>query len=387
MKNRSLLSRLSNVDWDFAGKASESPFSSIHFHPCRFASQLPATLIGLLSSAGDLAVDPFVGSGSTMVEAQRLGRKSIGVDLNPIAVNTASAKCLNVPATTVVRAVGVLKDRAMDEVSRQLKTNRSLRKPVVPASVQAAKWYVPAVAHDLGLLWSMILALTSSEKVIAELAFSAILLTVCRETRHWGYVCDNTAPKSQRGGDVCREFIRVLEKIEQAYLERDAELNAAGREEPLARAVAICGDAVEELAKMPSKSVDLFVTSPPYFGVCDYVKAQRLSMEWFGLDIEPLRKREIGARSKRHRTSAQEDYLIEFEKVLGQMRRCLKRGRYAALILGESGTRLGVLSAVRTSFERVGFKCLLEQNRTVSSQRRMTPSILGEHLFLLRGDL
>src|SRR4051812_16843478 len=85
MLKSSLLSRLRNIDWDFSGSFSESPFSAIHFHPGRFASQLPASLIGLLSEPGDIVLDPFMGSGTTLVEAQRLGRQSIGIDINPVA--------------------------------------------------------------------------------------------------------------------------------------------------------------------------------------------------------------------------------------------------------------------------------------------------------------
>src|SRR5688572_125646 len=83
MINTHLRYRQERVDWDFAGEYSESLFSSIHWHPSRFASQIPATLIGLLSLPGESVLDPFVGSGTTLVEAQRLNRPSIGVDLNP----------------------------------------------------------------------------------------------------------------------------------------------------------------------------------------------------------------------------------------------------------------------------------------------------------------
>src|SRR6266850_5105308 len=104
-----LISRLSEIDWDFAGKLSDSAFSSIHWHPARFASQIPATFIGLLSKPGDLVVDPFMGSATTLVEAQRLGRRSIGSDLNPIACLIARAKTVSKTEAAITRTIDAIK--------------------------------------------------------------------------------------------------------------------------------------------------------------------------------------------------------------------------------------------------------------------------------------
>jgi DNA modification methylase len=381
--NHNVCSRLSSIDWDFPGDPSESPFSAIHFHPCRFVSQVPATLIGLLSKPGDLILDPFVGSGTTLVEAQRLGRTSVGIDLNPIAVLASKAKTIDKPISVIASCISTLKHYAALQLSRQINTMRATVEPKIPDSVQSAKWYVPAVADQLGRLWSLIQTLDADSRVIAECAFSAILLSVCRETRHWGYVCDNTMPQSNRQGDVLSEFCRALERLDRAYRDRDAEITASGRSESIKRATVIGGDAATVLSTYPKASVDLVLTSPPYFGVCDYIKAQRLSMEWFGITIEELRLKEIGARSKRHRGEALKEYVDGLTAVFTATRRCMKTGAYMALVIGESAKRAGVLSELRTMFQNLGFSLKMEINRTVSAQRRLAPSILGEHLFIL----
>lgn len=382
--NRNLRSRLCSVDWDFAGTFSESAFSAIHFHPCRFASQVPATLIGLLSNPGDMVLDPFVGSGTTLVESQRLGRPSIGIDLNPVAVIASKAKTLNQPASRLTAHISALKCEAAMQVGRQLSALRSRMEPKIPESVQANKWYTASALEDLGRLWAFIHTLESERRVIADAAFSAILLPVCRETRHWGYVCDNTAPQGCHEGDVLAEFCRVLDRLDRAYRDRDAEIAARDQlGQPISKATVIAGDAATVLSKQPKASVDLVLTSPPYFGVCDYVKAQRLSMEWFGNDIEAFRLQEIGARSKRHRRTASDQYVQEMKATFASVWRCMKSGAYMAVVIGESAKREGVLVDLRSMFRDVGFALKLEINRTVSTQRRLNPSILGEHLFIL----
>lgn len=58
-------------------------------HPAPFPVELPEQLIRLLTYENDLVLDPFVGSGSSLVAAARLGRRYIGYDLDPDYVEIA----------------------------------------------------------------------------------------------------------------------------------------------------------------------------------------------------------------------------------------------------------------------------------------------------------
>lgn len=52
-------------------------------HPAPFPVELPEQLIRLYTFADDLVLDPFMGSGSALVAAARLGRRYVGYDLDP----------------------------------------------------------------------------------------------------------------------------------------------------------------------------------------------------------------------------------------------------------------------------------------------------------------
>jgi site-specific DNA-methyltransferase (adenine-specific) len=52
-------------------------------HPAPFPEELPRRLIKIYSYPEDLVLDPFSGSGTTLVAAKRLGRNSLGVEINP----------------------------------------------------------------------------------------------------------------------------------------------------------------------------------------------------------------------------------------------------------------------------------------------------------------
>jgi len=361
-------------------------FSAIHWYPARFASQIPATLIGLLTVPGELIVDPFAGSGTTLVEAQRLSRRSVGIDLNPIACMLGKAKTLAIPASEIQKLIQRAKVSAREALAQPgpLIGNRSepMRVPI-PSTVQTM-WYTTRVREELGILWRLVSRHKEPLSALTRAAFSAILLPVCRETRHWGYVCDNSTPHGNHSGNPLKEFCGILDRFAAAYSDRDADLLATnGPKISVQPSDVKQGDALTELRAIPPDSVDLVLTSPPYFGVSDYVKAQRLSMEWFGCDIEPLRLKEIGARSKRHRVSASREYVEELGSVLHEVNRCLRPKGTCVLILGESATRKSILEQVRTACTNSGLALDLDLNRRVSSQRRQAPSITGEHLLVL----
>jgi site-specific DNA-methyltransferase (adenine-specific) len=61
-------------------------------HPAPFPVELPEKLIELYTFEDDLVLDPFVGSGSTLVAASRLRRRYVGYDLDPGYVELAAAR-------------------------------------------------------------------------------------------------------------------------------------------------------------------------------------------------------------------------------------------------------------------------------------------------------
>lgn len=374
------ISRLRRIDWDFPGTASESPFSAIHWHPARLPSQIAATLVGVLTNPGDLVLDPFLGSGTCAVEAQRLDRKFIGIDLNPIACFIANAKTLTLSARRVARIVQVLREEAKFGVIGHL--GHSPQAPVTPSTVQR-KWYTPHVYRDLSLLWNVIQNYREPKRTLAGTAFSAILLPVCRETRHWGYVCDNSTPKDNHEADVLSEYLRILERLVDAYEERDADrLARLGVAKKILPVENYCGDSRILLQNIKPHTVDLVITSPPYFGVSDYIKSQRLSAEWFGIELEPLRQTEIGARSKRHRLTAAEDYVKELRIIFSHLRDCLKPEGAFAAIIGESRSRQPLLETLVRCLKATGFKINLQLERTVSPQRRQHARVTTEALLI-----
>ena len=67
--------KFANGLWEFPGENSSD-------HPAAFPMELPHRLIKMLSFIGDTVLDPFAGSGTTLVAAKRLKRKYIGIEMS-----------------------------------------------------------------------------------------------------------------------------------------------------------------------------------------------------------------------------------------------------------------------------------------------------------------
>ena len=62
-----------------------------HYHG-NFVPQIPHQLLSRYTKKGDFVLDPFAGSGTTLIEAQRMERNSIGIELQDIVANEAIAR-------------------------------------------------------------------------------------------------------------------------------------------------------------------------------------------------------------------------------------------------------------------------------------------------------
>lgn len=68
-------------------------------YPARFSPRFASAAIETFSAPGDLLLDPFVGGGTTLVEGVRMGRRTVGADLNPLATFVTRAKTTRLTTT------------------------------------------------------------------------------------------------------------------------------------------------------------------------------------------------------------------------------------------------------------------------------------------------
>lgn len=104
--------------WNITGASTKQ-------HPAPFPLELATRLVRMFSFSGDTVLDPFCGSGTTMVAALRTGRNSIGIDIDPEYCRMA-ARYLKADNTDLFSTAKLLFERVEPETAYLLKEDPAL---------------------------------------------------------------------------------------------------------------------------------------------------------------------------------------------------------------------------------------------------------------------
>ncbi len=343
---------LSRVDWNFPGSSTpKTTVHSLHWFPGNFIPQIPAYLIELLSVPGDLVLDPFCGSGTTGVETIRLDRKALLTDINRASIQVTRGKIAAVLNPRLYMGLQtLLRKLVWDGILRSDQRGRNDE----GSHPELSTWFHEDTLAQLRYLWKIIESSTYDdlrsvlEMIFSDTLFGCALITGARTStgrrrrHHWGWIADNVRPDKPTWHNAIKLFRdRVLHAVDILGTEHNA----------CCESVTIRREDVRNLS-VPDASVDLVVTSPPYLAMIDYALANRLTYLWMGWSLKEDKDMEIGARFKRDRRDAEEEYLKSMSEASRQIVRALRRGHYCAIVIGDSRKYRGMAIKVVELFSR-----------------------------------
>lgn len=306
--------------------ARQRQASSLHevsYRAC-FKPQLPAFFIEKFTHPGDVVLDPFLGRGTTAVEAALRGRVPLGNDVNPLSALLARPRVqLPDPATVEERVASLPLDR-------RRKADRNL-----------SMFYHRDTLGEIVSLRAYLAGRAAEGKEDAADRWIRMVATNRLTGHSAGFFSVYTLPPNQAASAESQRKINARLDQKPAYkdvrklllrksrqLLRDvsedvrARVNAAGR-----RARFLCGDAAV-LAGVAPGSVDLVVTSPPFLDVVDYA-ADNWLRNWFnGVDAAAVTRGLTVPRSV-------EDWSEVMGGVFRALFRTLRPGGRAAFEVGE----------------------------------------------------
>ena len=163
---------------------------NFHSFPAKFVPQIPRIVINRLSTPGSIVMDPFCGSGTTLVEAKLAGRHSIGIDINPISLLISKVK------TTVLTKSQFLKiDKILEKIQKDFKECK-MQNPekfiTIPEIYNLDLWFQRNVQIELGIIKKNIDAEKNTKvRNFLLTAFSAIINPVSNQISDTKYASIN----------------------------------------------------------------------------------------------------------------------------------------------------------------------------------------------------
>ena len=383
-----LLPRLLTADLGFHGANGKYATHGWHPFPAKFPPQLPQFFIEHLSEPGQTVLDPMSGSGTTLVEAQRLGRHAIGCDIDPLARLIAAAKLTPVPPEEALESGWEVLERARrDHGTRRKDLEAGLRSRFDGKTRDFLDyWFLRDRQLELLALLRHIEGVEDQPmRQFLQVVFSSTIIaksggvSLARDLAH-------TRPH------------RVLGKVTPSALPGCMPASAV-KTEVLAAGASDTG--------LSAGSVDLVVTSPPYANnAIDYMRAHKFSLVWLGWTLDALadirrtylghdalapeistslpdlcettlaRLTELDAR----KAQVLRRYFSEMSGVLAEMHRVLRSGGAAVVVVGTStlrGMDVETHKAIEAIAGGLGFAPAGIGVRRLDRDKRMMPARWG----------
>jgi hypothetical protein len=294
-----------DLSWSEAELPERERTKHVHrLHPYlgKFIPQLVEKLLERYVRPGGHVLDPFAGSGTTLVQALESGCDATGIDI-------AAFNALLMRVKTARYNPFLLGADVRDALERR---GRSAERP----QGYAADWFAPKAAAELLHFRDRLAEYEHADVlrvVLARAARSARLTThfdldFPRAPQREPYWCFKHRRTCTPVGEADRFLVRYLRDTAA----RIEQFQAVRR--PRVAACVLHGDARELDLSGP---YDGIVTSPPYPGLIDYHEQHRYAYELLGLDDR--RERELGAAARGTGRAAIAEYA---EGIVDVLRRC-----------------------------------------------------------------
>ena len=261
------------------------------FHPQMIRALL--NIIGMKSR--EILLDPFVGSGTAMLEAQLLGVNGIGIDISPLCILISKVKTQSL--------------EFLDKIKKY------------------QQFYLSKKGNE-----------SSSEEVknfyqVAEMMAHS----------------DSARRKKDFKTSYIKDALKMLASVED-YKKATEQLNLN-----LGKTKIVHGDARN--IKMKDNFVDGIITSPPYSIALNYVANDAHSLQAMGYDLNQVKEDFIGVRGTG--INKFQLYEQDMQKSYSEMYRVLKKGKYCAVVIGNvtyQGEEIDTTQNVENHCQKIGFK-------------------------------
>ncbi len=293
-----------------------------------------------------LVYDPFVGSGTTLVEANALGIDAIGTDISAFNVLLSKVKTAHYDETRLEKEIYDILKR-LSIYKNKFYNDEKINKQFLTHNEYIKNWFAPNTQKELLCYLRLIKDYTYQDLlkiVLSRSARSARLVT------HY----DLDFPKEpQTEPYQCFKHDRICQPVNEAYkflsrytIDTLSRIKEFSKIKTKANVIVNHADSRE--VKLP-KEIDMIFTSPPYLGLIDYHDQHKYAYELLGLKNHQTS--EIGPAKNGQSEQAKQLYIKGINDVLIHTRDYMKKNALALIVISD---KYGLYKADAVGFKEIG---------------------------------
>jgi hypothetical protein len=261
------------LEWSFKERDNVLLAHKIHRYPAMFIPELAEKIILAFSKENDVVLDIFSGSGTTVLEARKLNRNALGIEINPLALLISKVKNTYIDEKTIEKEIEKWKQKFLkNQFSEHCITNKNF-------------WFHKTTNISLNdALGAVELIENRDIKDFIKICISEIIREISYCV-HSGFKMHKD--KEKEANQLAFNKIDFLKKINPIIQRNKLAVNQLGtlKQSKYPFKVFFC-DSRKFIDEIGCESVDLILTSPPYGDsktTVAYGQFSAFSSELFGL--------------------------------------------------------------------------------------------------------
>jgi site-specific DNA-methyltransferase (cytosine-N4-specific) len=280
-----------DISWDYRYDDTKISNHGFHTYPAMMIPQIARRLIETYGKDATILFDPFVGSGTSILEAKLHSSfsKAYGIDINPLARLVAKVKSTPIKQEILEEITENLIQTCQD---KKLSLKKSKKKIVTPTFRNIDFWFKPDVIIDLTIIKTNIESIKIKNKKtqqdiidFCKVAFSEVV-RLTSNTRNSEFKLYRMSEKSllKHNPNPIEEFSKKLRSNVKKFEEFNQEAKKCK--------IIILDEDSRQKSSIKNHCVDIIVSSPPYgdsHTTVAYGQFSRLSLEFLGYEEKSVR--------------------------------------------------------------------------------------------------
>ena len=307
-------------------------------------------------NANNIILDPFCGSGTTLLACKERALRAIGIDASELAVLASNVK------------VGDYDLEQLREEAKFIFIRKFIRLDTSKALPLAKRAFNKFALEDILFFKGNIMELENRNFFLLALINAA--MKVSYAWKDGGVIKFKKHPTPPLRHLYKRIVKNMIKNLERSNFEKsDARAHV--------------GDA--RMMNLENESIDAIITSPPYLNNIDYTKVYAIE-EWIaGLHDKPAVRSWIGY----NKTDIVSAYFEDMAKCLEEMHRVLKKGGKAAIVVGNAYVNGEIINSdemLPEKAEEIGFavkEINVVNKRFALGERTQKKGILRESMIVM----